>query len=627
MPIIKRIYIKSGKTLVITILLFYFAPAVSQMLSSASSFNTTVSYPMSDGYTLTKSLYGYKICDTLYNIHDISDLTYDGKFIFDCGNWNSTGLPLIYRLWKFSFKNSKNDTLLINDQSIANAYPFSNGFARIQRAKQYNFINRKGEIISPVWFNYVEDFTNQRALVAIGHWENGTITGKFGYIDTMGNIAIPLIFECAESFIQKTARAWLKGKTILIDTKGTPVAPSEQNIIEAGIWMLNKSMLRFQPPEDEDAILYPFTDKADKSLHPIYIKDSWCYENHNKQLAINGKFDFAENFKEGIAIVEKDNKWNFINSKGEPISDNWFDYVVNLHHGLILVKKEGQVAFIERNGNFVIPFYYPVKFFLKNAACIEVSTPDGKFNNIINGKRETILENLISIKPIKNNGYDIERDDGMKATIDPFCNITTEWHYRIVFEGDEVNIIENKGLFKYQNKEGLYTKEWLKDAEMFPEGLVGIKKNNYWGYINLQGKMVIDFLYDDCRDFKFGCAVVEKNNLFFLIDKTGKQTSESFQFIGEYNECFAPVLKVDKWGFINEKGILVIKPQYNLVGKFSEGLAYVKKGKRFGYINKAGYKITRIEYIAAGNFSNGIALVRKGKQNGYIDKMGNFYTR
>ncbi|WP_159021573.1 WG repeat-containing protein [Formosa sp. L2A11] len=90
----------------------------------------------------------------------------------------------------------------------------------------------------------------------------------------------------------------------------------------------------------------------------------------------------------------------------------------------------------------------------------------------------------------------------------------------------------------------------------------------------------------------------------------------------------------NKWGFIDEKGKIVIDFNYtNAPGPFNNGLAVVQStDKKFGYIDKANNVAIDVEYINAYNFENNRAVVRiyviksvDGKiNNGYrvIDNTG-----
>lgn len=83
------------------------------------------------------------------------------------------------------------------------------------------------------------------------------------------------------------------------------------------------------------------------------------------------------------------------------------------------------------------------------------------------------------------------------------------------------------------------------------------------------------------------------------------------------------------YGFIDEKGNVVIEHKYDTVGPFSEGLARVAIDKKFGYINKLGEEVIHCIYDYAEDFHNGYAKVAR-YDSGYgsrvranlIDKWG-----
>jgi hypothetical protein len=601
---------------------------VPSLLYSQEILNSTIKYPPSDGFLLEKSLYGFKLCDTTGNLVDADKLVYDGSIVFDCGAWNSSGLPVVFGLWKFLYKSSNGDVLEINNNGISNAYPFNNGFAIVQRGNKYNFINTRGRVLSNNWFDYVEDYNNGLALVAKGIWENGSFSGKFGYIDTTGHYKMPLLFECAESFANNKARVWLNGKILLINTAGKQLVNNAQSMMESGLSMFGGGALRFQRPEVEDATIFPLVFSSDSTLFAKSVETHWGFANKERIIRIPAIYDYVMKFSEGIAAVKKDGKWNFIKPSGTLISENWFDDVQNFKHGLSRVKKNGKAAIIDRKGQVVVPFMNPVRFFVNGYACIEIAGDKNKTYNFIDANGSLVFPTLITVNPYINGLAEIEREDGMLANIDSTCKIIADWHCKVIFKGSDVEIIENKGLFKYRNKEGLVTIKWLTDTEMFPEGMVAIKGNNsLWGYVDRSGKPVIDFQYTECWDFRNGIAVINKNGNYSFIDKKNLVAADWYDEIGTFSEGLAPAMRKGKWGYVNDLGQLAIKLEYTGVSDFHEGFAVVKKGKRFGYINKKGKKITRTDFSAAGPFKNGIAQVRYKKTGGYIDKSGMFYSK
>ena len=96
-----------------------------------------------------------------------------------------------------------------------------------------------------------------------------------------------------------------------------------------------------------------------------------------------------------------------------------------------------------------------------------------------------------------------------------------------------------------------------------------------------------------------------------------------FDSVWPFSEGLAPVKIGGKWGFINKAGEIVIKPQFdNRPESFSEGLAEVKIGGKYGYINKAGEIVIKPQFDDAWDFSEGLALVLIGGKYGRINKAG-----
>jgi hypothetical protein len=203
------------------------------------------------------------------------------------------------------------------------------------------------------------------------------------------------------------------------------------------------------------------------------------------------------------------------------------------------------------------------------------------------------------------------------------------------------------------------------------------------GYIDNTGKIVIDFKYRSASDFHNGVAKValrlkntgkqhsrsyyyKNNNLtwvssydciysYSLIDKKGNTiTGKPYNSIGDFYEgkawfCDSEVYDNDfatekpLFGYLNEKGEVLIEPLFNYSGDFSGGLApvgrlvavdrlsvpYSDKAKKLsnrykmGYINEKGEEVIKLTFDKAKPFSEGLAVVGKlvsGKPEEGTDK-------
>jgi hypothetical protein len=88
--------------------------------------------------------------------------------------------------------------------------------------------------------------------------------------------------------------------------------------------------------------------------------------------------------------------------------------------------------------------------------------------------------------------------------------------------------------------------------------------------------------------FKNGFASVSKNNLYGFINTTGELVIPCiFSNARSFTEGLAPAANAKGyWGYINEKGGWIIKPEYDFTDNFEEGEARVMKGDKMFYIDK-----------------------------------------
>jgi hypothetical protein len=75
------------------------------------------------------------------------------------------------------------------------------------------------------------------------------------------------------------------------------------------------------------------------------------------------------------------------------------------------------------------------------------------------------------------------------------------------------------------------------------------------------------------------------------------------------NFALYPVRQGSKYGYIDNKGNVIIKPQFELALDFREGLAAVRKNVKMGYISKRGELVIEPKFYEAGSFSEGIAAI------------------
>ena len=164
----------------------------------------------------------------------------------------------------------------------------------------------------------------------------------------------------------------------------------------------------------------------------------------------------------------------------------------------------------------------------------------------------------------------------------------------------------------------------------FSEGLAAVSLNGKWGFIDRTGREVVSFRYSTAQNFSNGVAVVEESEGRILIDQTGRElTTRKYYQIKDFSEGLAAV-KVGnnlygKWGFIDMTGREVIPCIYEEVSDFSGGLAMVRSGSGCGIVDSTGREVVpcTLPYKAVGTFSEGVAVVGVHEDTGEIDVFGN----
>ena len=127
----------------------------------------------------------------------------------------------------------------------------------------------------------------------------------------------------------------------------------------------------------------------------------------------------------------------------------------------------------------------------------------------------------------------------------------------------------------------------------------------------------------------FSCS--DSENLDFTNSKKQDQKAEE-----EVDILRLAAVKIgDKWGYINHKVEIVIKPQFDDTKMFSDGLAAIKISDKWGYINLGGEVVIKPQFSYAGIFSRpagevpaieGLAFVEIGLfEKGFINREGKFF--
>ena len=190
------------------------------------------------------------------------------------------------------------------------------------------------------------------------------------------------------------------------------------------------------------------------------------------------------------------------------------------------------------------------------------------------------------------------------------------------------------GLYGYIDIEGQVVIEpRYQYAESFNEGVAVVAKSDskgtFYGFIDRKGDIVLPFKYDYARAFNEGLAVVSQNGNLLIINKAGDASYKAPQgfMVGDYSNGLAPIYPLKDTetydatiGYIDRNGKLTIDMPILKGLSFNEGLAQVflaKDDKRgWGYIDVDGNVVIEPKFISSEPFSEGVAAVAIRDENG-----------
>lgn len=147
----------------------------------------------------------------------------------------------------------------------------------------------------------------------------------------------------------------------------------------------------------------------------------------------------------------------------------------------------------------------------------------------------------------------------------------------------------------------------------------------FCGYLNVEGEFVISPSFLDAQPFSENMAAVKEMVLRKDVEeRLGLEQHSMSETTGLLPPDDRPTL-VERYGYIDTTGEMVILPTYETAKPFSEHFAAVElvEGK-WGYINSFGELVFGGEFTEAGNFRNGVAVVKEGEFYGLLNTKGEF---
>lgn len=197
-------------------------------------------------------------------------------------------------------------------------------------------------------------------------WPAGTSDGKWGYIDAKGKMAINAMYDDVSSFSCGYALVASGTNEYFIDTKGKMQTATfdgaDDFYYSYSTIYLNDRMGLMNTKFDFtiQPMYYALGTMSKEGLISAKMSSDakYGYLNAKGDNKISAMYDYADDFKDGIAIVSNGSKYGAINAKGDYIIQPMYDGLVNMGGGLVAFSQNDKVGAMNAKGDIVIPAMY-----------------------------------------------------------------------------------------------------------------------------------------------------------------------------------------------------------------------------------------------------------------------------
>lgn len=513
-------------------------------------------------------------------------------------------------------------------------------------AAKWGYLDTFGMLNSPFKYDYVENYSNDRALVRQD--------GKWGMLDEEGNEVLKPAYDNF-NFLPNANRKlfFIAQNKVLhgaIDSNANVIVPVQYSKVRSyhedrvavknlgGRW-------GFVNREGEEVVKaqYRVAHDFSEGLAIIFDQSRWGAIDPSGGIAIKPQYLRMGDFKEGKAWVHlPKRKKGYVNKKGELLFARYFSKLTNFKNGIarVYIRKRGW-GLINTKGEFILK---PKKRYSKIEAFGEsglARVKIGKKYRLMNeegelvgkkayGKIRDFHEGLAAVRVQALTGKNLGKTNLNWMLIDTTGELVTDKEFRqlkdfsegraaFTAEGTKRGYINTKG-------EVVIDPIYFRVEPFQDNRAVVWDSYNRTGVIDTTGKVIIPVKYNKILDISKGLALVRRNSwtYYFVHEDTKRHTPNNFTGAVGFESDVAPVQVKDKWGVINEKGLQLLIPKYSKISSFKNGVANVSITSLLGVVDLEGRVIIQPEYEYVNYVGNGLFRVEQGDRMGYLNMRGDW---
>lgn len=325
-------------------------------------------------------------------------------------------------------------------------------------------------------------------------------------------------------------------------------------------------------------------EKEAVSLYPAYVIEDavkkWGYINEDGSFVIQPQYESADRFQpSGLAQISENGKWGLIDRAGKTVvkPQYWYGSAF-AEKKYVFTDEQGQSYLIDEKGRTI---------FKTSGSIFELSCGLAAFRK------------------------DLGQDKSLWGYINDQGEVVIEAKYEWAqsFSGDKAVVKINSGHFAVIDKSGkilheIRNKEIIglsEDILIFSE--TSQDQSQIYGYLTLDGKLMLNAGYSDAQGFENGLAIVNSAR--------------------NYGNAY---------GVINKNGEFIIPGRYSQITSLENGLFAVPLAQDYTFNNtfvpkalfdKNGRQLTDFKYYDLESLENGLISATDEKNTWLLDAQGN----
>lgn len=374
--------------------------------------------------------------------------------------------------------------------------------------------------------------------------------------------AVPLLEEAAGYSTARTSEIETELKRVylaLIDQRGyrrryISLLETQMNrrnaspdvFAEAAIYYLGVS----QTDEALETLRNGIERTGSEELTELYEKNRYTYEMSRTS------YDYVAAICGNTVQVRTDGLWGIARANGIPLIPCEYEQISTFSVDRAIVRQNGEIFAVDGNNNRVA--------MLHEAATDFGNYADNRIPFLIDGRWHRSTGELAPGTAVfeqigmYSGGYAAARTDGKWGVIGTGSNWLIPADYDEILQ-DELGRCYAQGAVFARIGDAIFllvggrqVGEVFEDARPFSEeGYAAVRRNGKWGFIDTNGTVMIDFIFEDALSFGQHLAAVRIDGLWGYISIYGRIAIEPvFIEAKSFSGGSAPVLTQRGWQFI-----------------------------------------------------------------------------